>query len=177
MKKVLLPLLAFVVLAMAACTGGSGDPKSVAKKFFESFKSMDIDEAAKYATKDSKSMLDMMKMGMSFAPVNKDSLKQEMAKQKIEYGDAVINGDEAIVSVSVDGKDKTDFKLKKEDGAWKVAFDKNTLMNMGKDKMKQQGASTEELEEAQKTLEGLNSDSVRKALEDAGKAIDSMQKQ
>lgn len=177
MKKVLLPLLAIVVLAMAACSGGSGDPKAVAKNFFEAFKSMDIDEAAKHATKDSKSMLDMMKMGMSFAPVNKDSLKQEMAKQKIEYGDAVINGDEATVSVSVDGKDKTDFKLKKEEGAWKVAFDKNTLMSMGKDKMKQQGASTEEMEEAQKALDGLNSDTVRNALEEAGKAIDSLSKQ
>lgn len=134
MKKTLLPLLAIVMLALAACSGGSGDPKAVAKKFFEAFKTMDIDEAAKYATKDSKQMLDMMKMGMSFAPINKDSLKQEIAKQKIEYGDAVINGDEATISVTVDGKDKTDFKLKKEEGAWKVAFDKNTLMKTGMEK-------------------------------------------
>ena len=43
---------------------------------------MNVDEAAKYATKDSKSMLDLMKMGMSMAPKNLDSMKAEMAKQK-----------------------------------------------------------------------------------------------
>ena len=174
MKKTLLPLLAIVMLALAACSGGSGDPKSVAKKFFEAFKTMDIDEAAKYATKDSKQMLDMMKMGMSFAPVNKDSLKQEMAKQKIEYGDAVINGDEATISVTVDGKDKTDFKLKKEEGAWKVAFDKNTLMKTGMEKMQQKGASAEEMEDAQKAMDMLSGDSLKQVMEEASDVLDSM---
>jgi len=174
MKKTLLPLLAIVMLALAACSGGSGDPKSVAKKFFEAFKTMDIDEAAKYATKDSKQMLDMMKMGMSFAPVNKDSLKQEMAKQKIEYGDAVINGDEATISVTVDGKDKTDFKLKKEEGAWKVAFDKNTLMKTGMEKMQQKGASAEKMEDAQKAMDMLSGDSLKQVMEEAGDVLDSM---
>jgi len=135
---------------------------------------MDIDEAAKYATKDSKQMLDMMKMGMSFAPVNKDSLKQEMAKQKIEYGDAVINGDEATISVTVDGKDKTDFKLKKEEGAWKVAFDKNTLMKTGMEKMQQKGASAEEMEDAQKAMDMLSGDSLKQVMEEAGDVLDSM---
>ena len=123
MKKILLPVVALAMIALAACSGGGGnDPKSVAKKFFEAFKTMNIDEAAKYATKDSKGMLDMMKMGMSFAPVNQDSIKREMDKQKIEFSDAVINGDEATVSLTVDGKDKTDIKLKKEEALWKKIF-------------------------------------------------------
>jgi len=134
-----------------------------------------MDEAAKYATKDSKGMLDMMKMGMSFAQVNQDSIKKEMAKQKIDFSDAVINGEEATVSVTVDGKDKTDCKLKKEEGQWKVAFDKDTLMKTGMEKMEQKGASQEEMDEAKKAMDMLqNKDSLASIMEEAGKAIDSM---
>src|SRR5438552_3449288 len=82
-------------IVIAACKGGGNDPKSVAKHFFEALKTMNIDEAAKYATKDSKSMLDLMRMGMTMAPKNMDSVKAEMDKHKIEYSDPVINGDEA----------------------------------------------------------------------------------
>lgn len=183
-NKILLAVLAFFGLAMVACKSGGGDPKDVAKKFFEAIKTMNIEEASKYATKESKSMLDLMKMGMNFAPQNMDSLKKEMAKQKIEYGEAVINGDEATVSVTVDGKDKTDFKLKKEEGQWKVAFDKSTLMQSGMEKMQEGGATPEEMKEAEDALKMLNSDSLKNALnkagdalKDAGKAIDSAVKQ
>jgi nitrogen fixation protein FixH len=174
MKKTFLKLAAcaMIVLAIASCKGGGGnDPKSVAKNFFEAFKTMNIDEAAKYATKDSKSMLDMMKMGMSMAPKNLDSLKSEMDKHKIEYGEPVINGDEATITVTTDGKEKTDFKLKKEDGQWKVAFDKNSLMKTGMEKMQEKGASDEQMEEAQKALQELNSDTLKDALQGAGKAL------
>lgn len=173
MKKILLPVVALAMIAFAACSGGGGnDPKSVAKKFFEAFKTMNMDEAAKYATKDSKGMLDMMKMGMSFAQVNQDSIKKEMAKQKIDFSDPVINGEEATVSVTVDGKDKTDFKLKKEEGQWKVAFDKDTLMKTGMEKMEQKGASQEEMDEAKKAMDMLqNKDSLAQIMEQAGDAM------
>lgn len=173
MKKFLAPLAALAIVTFAACTGNSSDdPKFVAKKFFEAFKTMNMDEAAKYATKESKGMLDMMKMGMSFAQVNQDSIKKEMAKQKIEFSDPVITGDTATISVTVDGKDKTDFKLQKEEGQWKVAFDKNTLMKTGMEKMEEKGASQEEMEEAQKAMDMLqNKDSLANMMEQAGDAM------
>ena len=74
--------------------------------------------------------------------------------------------------MTVDGKEKTDFRLKKEDGLWKVAFDKNSLMKAGMKKMKQKGASDEEMREAQEALNQLNSDSVSEALKGAGKALE-----
>jgi Domain of unknown function (DUF4878) len=176
--------VAATVILFTACGGGGGNPKDVAKKFFEAIKSFNIDEASKYATKDSKSMLDLMKMGMSFAPKNMDSIKNEMAKQKIEYGEAVIKGDEATVSVTVDGKDKTDFKLKKEDGEWKVAFDKASLMQTGMEKMNEGGASEADMKDAEEAMKMLNSDTLKDvlnkagdALKEAGAAIDSAGKQ
>ncbi len=61
-------------------------------------------------------------------------------KGNIDIGTAVIDGDKAIVPI----KDKksgetTDFTLRKESGAWKVAFDKSTLMEMAQKKMKEHG--------------------------------------
>ena len=172
MKKVLFSVAAMAALwLVTACGGGGGNnPKDVAKNFFEAIKTFNIDEAAKYATKDSKSMLDLMKMGMSFAKENMDSIKNEMAKQKIEYSEPVINGDEATVSVTVDGKDKTDFKLKKEEGQWKVAFDKNSMMQQGMNKMNDasQEADEAKLKEA---MEGLKADSVGEAMKKAGEAL------
>jgi len=177
MKKYFLQLsaIAIIMLALAACSGSSSnDPKSVAKNFFEAIKTMNIDEAAKYATKDSKSMLDLMKMGMSMAPKNMDSVKAEMDKHKIEYSEPVINGDEATITVTTDGKEKTDFKLKKEEGLWKVAFDKNSLMKTGMEKMEEHGASDAEMKEAQEALKNLNADSLKNAVEEANKALDTL---
>jgi hypothetical protein len=162
----------FASIAIIGCSGGGNDPKSVAKKFFEAIKMMDIDEATKYATKDSKGMLDMMKMGLSFANLNKDSLRKELDKQKLEFSDPVINGDNATVTITSDNEDPTEFKLKKEDGQWKVAFDKNTIMKTGIEKMEQKGASDEELNDARKAMDMLNNpDSLRNSIENAGEAL------
>ncbi len=172
MMKQLVRVGVFAALVcLIACSGGpAGDPKAAAEKFFHALKTMNFEEAEKYATKDSKSMLDLLKMGMSFTP-NQDSLKAEMEKQKIKYSDAVIDGDEATVTVTVDEKEKTDFKLKKEEGEWKVAFDKSTLMQMGMDKAKEKGVSEDELKQAQEALETLSSDSMKDALKQAAESV------
>ncbi len=174
MKKTFLKLAAcsLIVVAMAACKGGGNDPKSVAKHFFEALKTMNIEEAEKYATKDSKSILELMKTFKGMAPQNMDSLKAEMDKHTMEYSEPVINGDEATITVTADGKEKTDFKLKKEEGQWKVAFDKNSMMKTGMDKMEEHGASDEEMKQAEDAMQQLNSDSVKDALQQAGKALE-----
>lgn len=135
MKKIILFSAIIVAFGAIGCNSNGSDPKGVLMSFFEALGKKDIEGAKKYATKDSEAMLGMMQMGMSMAP---DSTKDKIYnKNNMEFGDAKIEGDKAIVAV----KDKksgetTNYILKKEGGAWKVAFDKATMTQMGTDKMK-----------------------------------------
>jgi hypothetical protein len=74
----------------------------------------------------------------------------------------------------------TDFTLKKEDGAWKVAFDKSTLMGMAQKKMKEHGTGDmgQGMSDSLRNLNGgtmPNMDSVSKeAMRRAQKMMDSV---
>ena len=134
MKKLILSV-AIVLTALSGCKTGAGDPKSVLMSFIDALSKRDINTAKKYATKDSEAMLSMMEMAMKMAPDS--STDNSFNKENMEFSDATITGDKATVPV----KDKmsgetTVFTLKKESSAWKVAFDKATMTQIGKDKMK-----------------------------------------
>jgi len=138
MKKLILSALAVFTLSMMSCNSG-GDPKGVLINFFEALSKKDITTAKKYATKDSESMLGLMEMGMK----NSTEKKDDFDKSKMEFGDAKIEGDKATVPVKEKSTgETTNFTLKKENGQWKVAFDKATMMQMGQDKMKEKGLDT-----------------------------------
>ncbi len=138
MKKIIFVLAAFLIFTAGCNTAGSSDPKGVLMSFMDALSKKDIEGAKKYATKESEAMLGMIQMTMSMVP---DSSKEKLYdKDNMEYGEAVITNDKAVVPV----KDKksgqtTNYTLKKEDGKWKVAFDKATMTDMGKDKMKENG--------------------------------------
>lgn len=134
MKRIILSAVAALAIFAIGCNKKGGDPKTVLSAFFEALSKKDIDAAKKYATKESASMLDMMKMGMTNSTDKKDN---EYDKENMEFGDSKIDGDKAFVPV----KDKksgetTNFKLLKEGGDWKVAFDKASMMEMAGEKMK-----------------------------------------
>lgn len=176
MKKLIWSMAAATLMltALVSCKGGSGDPKSVAESFMDAIKKKDFDGAAKYATKDSKSALEMMKSAMKMAEAfggkSEDmDIDKEWKGKKVTYGEPKIEGDNATVSLMVDGKEEMPISLKKEDGSWKVAFDKNTLMKSNADKMKD---STDD------TMKDLNisADSLKKAMEEVGPAMDSVKK-
>ena len=189
MKKIIVSVATASILILAGCKSGGGDPKVVLTKFFDALSKKNIDEAKKYVTKDSEGMMGLVQMGMQNMG-NKSNEMVNYEKENIELGTAAIDGDKATVPV----KDKksgetTDFTLKKESGAWKVAFDKSTLMEMAQKKMKEHGmgsmnngmndslgsinnrslqsmdsVSHEDMKEAQKML-----DSANKMLNDAKK--------
>jgi hypothetical protein len=79
-------------------------------------------------------------------------------KNSMEFGDAKIEGDKATVPVKEKKSgETTNYTLKKEDGAWKVAFDKATMTKMGTDKIKEKGMDTNGgLDSASKMLQEMN---------------------
>lgn len=153
------------------------DPKAVVTAFFEKMAQKDVDGAAKYCTKESKSTMEMMKKGMEMAEKMKDSdpskVKEEDNFKDMVVGETKIDGDKATVSVTNTKKKETvEFPLKKEGGAWKVDFTMGTLMKMGMDAQKEKGndlfkdenngtdsTSMEDLNNI------LNSDSLKQRLE------------
>ncbi len=156
MKKIILCVATILAFGIIGCNSNSGDPKGVLMSFMDALMKKDIEGAKKYATKDSEAMLGMIQMGMSMAP---DSVKDKTYdKNSMEFGEAKIEGDKASVPV----KDKksgesTVYTLKKESGAWKVAFDKATMTKMGTDKMKEKGMDTNNaMDSASKMLQDIN---------------------
>lgn len=172
MKKILVVALAFSTLYITSCKSGGSDPKSVLSSFFDAMAKKDFAAAIKLATKDSKTTLEALEEDMK---MNGDDMSSEQFdRSKIEIGQAIIDGDKAIVNVK--GKKSgsgDDFILKKEGGEWKVAMDLGTLLNMGAQKMKKEGMTEEmkELQEIQKIMDTMRDknrayfDSLKKALE------------
>lgn len=163
MKKLSLALVALLSVAIFSCKSGDGDPKTVLGNFFGALEKKDIAKAKTYATKESEQMLGFMEMALTMA---KDSAKlNEFDKYKaanMELGEPKIEGDKATISV----KEKTtgeamDYTLKKENGQWKVAFDKNTVMSMGMQKLKEGGVNVDNaLDSASSELKKVNLDSM-----------------
>ena len=150
MKKIFLPVVVLLLSGVTGCKTNSGDPRSVLMSFMEALGKKDIEGAKKYATKDSEGMLGMIQMGMSMTP---DSLKDKTYdKNNMEFGEAKIEGDKATVPVKDKKSGETmNYTLKKESGAWKVAFDKSTMMEMGKDKMKEKGMDMNDINKGMDT--------------------------
>jgi predicted RecA/RadA family phage recombinase len=138
MKKSILSAALAAIIVLAGCKSGGGDPKTVLSGFFDAISKKDFTTAKKLATKDSEGMMGMMQMAMQSIPDTSEMMK--FSRENLEMGDAVINGDMATIPVKEKRSgETTDFTLKKEDGSWKVAFDKSTLMQMGQKKMKEHG--------------------------------------
>lgn len=137
MKKITRSILAFAALSILAVScSNSSDPKSVVKEFFSRLANKDFDGAAKLATKDSKTTLDMMKKaveaGEKMGAEAKDEKDPTEEFKKVEFGETMIDGETATVMVTnTEKKEDQQIQLKKEDGAWKVDFSMSALQKMG----------------------------------------------
>lgn len=176
MKKVLLAAFAGVLIMFSSCKSGGGDPKTVLAEFFTKLGKKDMEGARKLATADSKQMLDLMEMGMKTAESKEFD---KYAAGKMEYGEAKIEGDKATVPVKeLSNGETTNYILKKEGGSWKVAFDKATMMEIGTQKMSDQGVNmSDSIAGALDELKKLDTDSIADALKNGSKALDSAAKE
>ncbi len=167
MKKIIFGLITLLILIVSGCkTSDAGDPKVVLVKFFDAIAKKDIDEAKKYVTKDSEGMMSLVQMGMQSMNGKEDGMLN-YEKGNINVGIAVIDGDKAIVPI----KDKksgemTDFALRKESGAWKVAFDKSTLMEMAQKKMKEHGGNMrKDMKDSLPQMDSVDRENMQRAEE------------
>lgn len=176
MKKNLLAIVLLSSLSFIGCNSGGGDPKAVLTQFMEALSKKDIAGARKLATKDSKSMIDMMEMGMNMGKDKKEADKFD--KANMEFGDAKIEGDKATIAVKEKTTGETlNYILKKEDGAWKVAFDKASMMSMGMEKMNEKGMNpADSIGKAMDELKDMDMDSLKEGMQKGMEMLDSVKK-
>jgi hypothetical protein len=174
MKKVLSLFLALSALILFSCSGSnSNDPKKVAKEFYEALGKKEYDKATALATKESKTLIDLIKsmseLGNSLKITGEN--EEEAKIEKAVYSDAIIDGDKATVKVTVDGEENL-IKLKKEDGVWKVALDKDSIKESASEKS---GMDLDEVQgsmnEALNRVENLPMDSIKMAIDKANELI------
>ena len=104
-------------------------------------------------------------------PGVKDSLEKNDPTaefKNVVFGETKIEGDKATVEVSSSkfpDQGKIKMPLVKQDGAWKVDFSMATLMNMGKDAMKEEGVNMDSVgKKINTSIEDINLDSIAKEI-------------
>lgn len=172
-RKVVYLLLAAVV-AFTACQPG-GDPKKVAKAFYQALDDKDYEKAKSLATYDSRTALDLLKTTESVGQslVGKDNTEKKKKKaDNIEWGEVEMRGEIAVVKMKVNNENRN-IRLKKENGEWKVALDKDNLKKAGIERGIDEagGISDKAIKKAMKGVDKINKDSLTKALQKAGEAL------
>ena len=96
----------------------------------------------------------------------------------MEIGEAKIDGDKAVVPVKEKTTGETlNYNLKKEDGGWKVAFDKASVMSMGVEKMNEKGINpADSINAAMDKLKDINLDSLKDGMKKGMDALDTVKK-
>ena len=183
MKKILLVAIAAITFVAMVSSCGSGpsssDPKATLAAFIKAMGKKDIKEARKYVTKESQSIMDMLEQ--AFALSTKLNIKAEekanpFNEANVVVGDASINGDVATIPVTEKiNNQTTNIILKKEEGAWKVAFDTDTMAEMAGEKARREGDNMN-VDSLKNALQQLNSDSAMKAMQEGMKQADSLLK-
>jgi Domain of unknown function (DUF4878) len=128
--------LAVLVLAVSACSllGGSS-PTATFKKFFEASKKKDVAGIRKTLSKGSLEMFDKVakEQGKTTDDMLKDVDKDSKSEAMPETRNEKIDGNTATLEVKNEKTGKWDsLPFVKEDGEWKIAFDK-FIENMLKD--------------------------------------------
>ena len=181
MKKIISAALVFLLLSATACktAAGNRDARETLTDFFKALSKRDIAEARKLATTESTPTLDVMEMGFRFANTFKGSEEtnaemKAILENDIRIGEPEIEGDKATVPVTNSKNDRPSyFVLKKQDGAWKVAFDEATLSEISTALILNGQMGTDSLPQG---FQAIDIDSVKKSLEEGLGKIDSLNK-
>jgi hypothetical protein len=163
-------LLIALIPCLFACNAAKEDPVAVAKTFYEALAMQDYAKAKMYATKDSKTMIELLE---SMSQMNNDAKgkDEDLAKMKSAvFTQESIDGDRASVKVKMNNEENL-VKLKKEDGAWKVALDKESIQETMREKTGEPMNNVNDaLEKAGDAIQQAG-DEMNKAMEEAGEAV------
>lgn len=131
-KHLLTSITLLCMIFLASCS--SSGPEQVARKFIDSVNAGDFEEAKKYATTDTKSMLSMME---SFGIKDQLADATDNEKENLEIISTTVSGDTAISKITSgeDGDDEMDIHLIKKDGEWLVDMTKESMDKEGMDDM------------------------------------------
>ena len=182
MKKIIVAVFILSTGMLFSCKTTGSDPKPALSDFLEAISKKDIETARKHATTDSKFMLDMMEKGMQEAKKSGEiDIDDKFSMADMVMGETKIEADKAIIPVTEKRTNETiNYTLKKENGEWKVAFDKNSLMNTATEKLTEKGvdmkALGDSLTEGMEKLKDIDMDSLKRAMEEGMKGMDSLQK-
>jgi hypothetical protein len=121
------------IVFLFSCSNAKEDPKAAARSFLEAFAKKDFDKASRFASKDSKTLIDLIKsmeeMGNSM-DITAFGLDLQSINQAV-YENGVMDGNKATVTISI-GNQSQIIKLIKEEGDWKVAVDKDAIQEGAK---------------------------------------------
>ena len=120
----------------------------------------------------------MLEMGMKMDKT-KDTDANKFEISRMEFSEPKIDGDKAVVPVKETTSGETlNYTLKKEDGSWKVAFDKSSMMEMGMDKMNEKGINpADSIGAAMEKLKELNIDSLKDGMNRGIESMDSAKRE
>lgn len=176
MKTSIVALFITGLLILNGCNSETQKPEIVVESFFDALSKQDFETAKEFATKKSESVLDMISLAANFQIEKMDSSMFD--KSRLQFGAPKIEGDSAIVEVSI--KNSNEFiplKLKKEDGDWKVAFEAETLMKIGLDKIKKEGRKKgQQLDKELESIQNMPLDSLKDEMLNSLQKLDSVQK-
>jgi hypothetical protein len=138
MKKKFIGILCIAAVLSILVSCGGGSPESVAKSFMNAMLDGKFDKAAKYATEESGKMLmqlqAMAAMGGDMGELTAmESDGGSAEKPDIKITGSEIDGDNATVTYEMEGQPPQEMTLVKENGKWKVLFEKEEGMMMDKE--------------------------------------------
>lgn len=173
-RRVILLLVITLLLGFNGCLPDAG-PRGTLGQFLEAMVKKDMGRAASLATPESKSMIDLIAKGSNLADNKK--MFDDFDPARVEIGNPKIEGDQATVPV----KEKSsgivfNYRLKKVDGVWKVAFDMGSLLEMTAGTVGEQfNRGIDSLKAGLEKLRDINFDTVANQIREGGKLLDSVQ--
>ena len=162
MKKIFSFVIIFCVIFLSGCltTDNNGTPTQILQEFADAIVKKDIFRAKQLSTPESQSVLNMMSIAGITTGVK---IADKFDKNKVDFGVATINGDNATVPITDKASGQTiQFPLRKINGQWRVSVDAGSMMGMAKNKI---NTTTGGLRDSAKNvLKRINTDAIKRKI-------------